>query len=108
MRYISQFNGSVLDYFHGIGVALCGCFIVDALFNYLQPILKLPLLRWVGRNAMDFYVLHWIIMLAVARLLMGDIFHIWDTRLQFVVVGLSCVILIPTFIVLRQKVTSKR
>ena len=45
MRYISQFNGSVLDYFHGIGVALCGCFIVDALFNYLQPILKLPLLR---------------------------------------------------------------
>lgn len=108
MRYISQFNGSVLDYFHGIGVALCGCFIVDALFNYLQPILKLPLLRWVGRNAMDFYVLHWIIMLAVARLLMGDIFHIWDTRLQFVVVGLSCAILIPTFIVLRQKVMNKR
>ena len=57
---------------------------------------------------MDFYVLHWIIMLAVARLLMGDIFHIWDTRLQFVVVGLSCAILIPTFIVLRQKVMNKR
>ena len=103
IRHIAQFKGTVWECLHGIGVAMCGCFIIDALFNYIQPLLKLPVLRWVGRNAMDFYMWHWIILLAVIRLLMGDIFHVWDEKWQFVVGGLSCAILIPMIIVLRLK-----
>lgn len=98
---VAQFRGTMWDYFHGVGVALCGCFIIDTVFFYLQSILKFPLLRWIGRNAMDFYVLHWIILLAMQRLLLGDIFHMWDAKLQFVVGGLSCMILIPMIIIIK-------
>ena len=101
MRYISQYSGNALDYIQGVGVAICGCFIINAVLSYLQPILKFPLLRWVGRNAMDFYVLHWIILLVMQRLLLGDIFHMWDAKLQFIVGGLSCVILIPMIIIIK-------
>lgn len=102
IRYISQFEGSMWNYLHGAGMALCGCYLIDALFYYLQPLLKLPVLRWVGRNAMDFYVVHWLILLFVPRLIMGDILHVWDAKWQFIAGGLSCVILIPTFILCKK------
>ncbi len=102
IRHIAQFKGTVWECLHGIGVAMCGCFIIDALFNYLQPLLKLPMLRWLGRNAMDFYVLHWLILLAVPRLLMGDTLNIWDAKWQFIAGGLSCVILIPLIIICKK------
>jgi fucose 4-O-acetylase-like acetyltransferase len=106
MRYISQYSGNALDYIQGVGVAICGCFIINAVLSYLQPILKFPLLRWVGRNAMDFYVWHWIILLIVHRLLMGNIFHVWDPKWQFIVSGLSCAIVISMIIILSQKIKS--
>lgn len=108
IRGISQYSGTVWEYLHGVCVAICGCYIINSLFNYLQPLFKLPILRWIGRNAMDFYMWHWIIMLAVTRLVIGDILHLWDVKWQYVAGGISCLVLIPMFIVLRQKIISKR
>lgn len=102
IRDISQSDGSIREYIHGVGVAVCGCFIIDTLFNYLQPFLNFSMLRWVGRNAMDFYVLHWIILLVVARLLMEDIFYVEDVKWQFVAGGLSCVVFIPLIILCKK------
>ena len=102
IRHIAQFEGTVWECLHGIGVALCGCFIIDALFSYVQPLLKLPLLRWVGRNAMDFYMWHWIVLLGVARLLMGDVFHMYDAKWQFVWTAVACLTIIPLFIMIKK------
>ena len=108
VRYISQSEESIWEYIHGVGVALCGCFIIDALFYYLQPLLKFSVLQWVGRNAMDFYILHWIILLFVSRLIMGDIFNVLDAKWKFVFSGLSCVVLLPMIIIIRKKLAERK
>lgn len=103
IRHIAQFEGTVWECLHGIGVAICGCFIINAILCFLQPIVKFPVLRWVGRNAMDFYVLHWIVLLLVSRLLMGDIFHAWDTQWKFIITGIGCLLIIPAYIMIKNQ-----
>ena len=103
LRYITQYSGNVLDYIQGVGVAICGCFIINAILCFLQPIVKFAVLRWVGRNAMDFYVTHWIVLLIISRLLMGDILHVWDEKLQSIITGIGCLLVIPTYIIIKNQ-----
>lgn len=103
IRHIAQFEGTVWECLHGIGVALCCCFIINAIFNFLQPLLKFPLLQFVGRHAMDFYVTHWIVLLIISRLLMGDIFHVWDDKFQFIITGIGCLLVIPAYIIIKNQ-----
>lgn len=103
IRHVAQYNGSVCNLLHGITMALCCCIIINALFNNIQPLLKFPLLQFVGKHAMDFYVTHWIILLIISRLLMGDIFHVWDEKLQFIITGIGCLLVIPAYIIIKNQ-----
>lgn len=103
IRHVAQYRGSIGDFFHGIVMAVCCCFIINAISNFLQPLLKFPLLQFVGRHAMDFYVLHWIVLLIVSRLLIGDILHVWDEEWLFIITGIGCVLIIPTYIIIKDK-----
>jgi len=103
IRNVAQYSGSFGELLHGIAMALCCCFIINAIFNFFQPLLKFPLLQFVGRHAMDFYVTHWIVLLIISRLLMGDIFHVWDDKFQFIITGIGCLLVIPAYIIIKNQ-----
>jgi len=99
IRYVASIeNISIFDFLHGTIVALCGCILVNAMFCFLQPLLKFPILQFIGRNAMDFYLVHWIILIGIVRLVLGDLLHVQDARVQLVIAGIVCLIFIPFFI----------
>lgn len=108
VRHIAQYKGNVWDLLHGAATATCGCFIINSLIKYIQPILKFPILRFIGIHAMEFYVIHWIVLLIIARLIMGDLLHIYDEQLQFLISGLGCALLIPIFIFFKNKWLSQK
>ena len=102
IRYVASIeNISVFDFLHGAIVALCGCVLVNAMFCFLQLLLKFPILQFIGRNAMDFYLVHWIILIGVARLVMSDMLHIYDEKLQFFFAGIVCLIILPIFVIIK-------
>ena len=103
IRHVAQFSGSFGELLHGIAMALCCCFIINAIFNFFQPLLKFPFLQFVGRHATDFYVTHWIVLLIISRLLMGDIFHVEDEKLQFIITGIGCLLVIPAYIIIKNQ-----
>ena len=109
IRYVASIaNISIFDFLHGTIVALCGCVLVNALFYFAQPVLKFPILQFVGRYAMDFYVVHWIILVGIARLILGDLLHVYDTGLQFVFAGIGCLVIMPFFILIKKLCLLKR
>lgn len=103
IRHVAQYSGSIGNFFHGIVMAVCCCFIVNAIFKFLQPLLKFPLLQFVDKHAMDFYVTHWIVLLIVSRLLLGDIFHFWQAKWQFIITGIGCLPIILAYIIIKNQ-----
>lgn len=102
LRYISKCGGTILDFVVWTTMALGGCVIVTYIFNIAQPYLKFSLLQYIGRNAMEFYVLHWIVMLIVMRLIVGDIVGCWSPYILMAAGLVSCAVFIPLFIYIKK------
>lgn len=103
LRYISQCGGTVVDYAVWTAMALGGCVILTYLFSLLQPCVKFPMLQYIGRNSMEFYVLHWIVMLVVMRLIVGDLIGCWNPYVLIVVGLTSCAVIIPLLVFVKNR-----
>lgn len=56
------------DYFLWYMSSICGIIILNALCKYLKRIYCFPLLRFIGRNAMLFFVSHYVIIYALTAI----------------------------------------
>lgn len=95
-------------YFLGAVVSLVGCIAINGLTKWIQLILKLRILQYIGRNAMLIYVTHWIVLLLSVRLVASDILCINNTKWLLLIGGLSCLITIPIYIKVLKYVKSKQ
>lgn len=107
LRYISQCGGTILDFVVWTAMALGGCVIVTYLFSLVQPYIKFPILQYIGRNAMEFYVLHWIVMLVVMRLIVGDLIGCWNPYVLMVAGLIACTFTIPAIIYIKSRASEK-
>lgn len=104
LRYIAQCGGTVLDFVVWTMMALGGCVIVTYIFSLVQPYVKLPVLQYIGRNAMEFYVLHWIVMIVVMRLIMGDLFGCWNPYILMAAGLIACAVIVLSIVYVKKQI----
>lgn len=75
-------------------VALSGIIVTNNLFRKAYDYWKFPVLSYIGRNAMNFYVTHWIV-LVVAQFVFTQLLHVQSTKYLFLLYVASCVVLLP-------------
>lgn len=85
-------------------MALGGCVIVTYIFSLVQPYVKFPVLQYVGRNAMEFYVLHWIVMIVVMRLIMGDLFGCWNPYILMAAGLIACAVIVLSIVYVKKQI----
>lgn len=75
-------------------VALSGIIVTNNLFRKAYDYWKFPVLSYVGRNAMNFYVTHWIV-LVVAQFVFSYQLKIQSPKYLCLLYALSCVVCLP-------------
>lgn len=91
------------EYLFNLPVTLAGMICMNAFFRYLQPSLKFRILNYVGRNSMDIYVVHWIV-LTVLVFVANDILHIENTWTVFTILAIGCIVLLPIIVEIKNKI----
>ena len=74
--------------------SLAGIVLLDNLCKWFSPHIKYSLFRWIGQNAMNIYVTHWII-LVLLRLLVLDLFDVQNDTLRFGIYITTMIITLP-------------
>lgn len=74
--------------------SLAGIVLLDNLCKWFSPHIKYSLFRWIGQNAMNIYVTHWII-LVLLRLLVLDLFDVQNDGLRFGIYVATMIIILP-------------
>ena len=75
-------------------IALSGIIVTNNFFRKAYDYWKFPLFSYIGRNAMTFYVTHWIV-LVVARFVFPQQLHIQSAKCLFLLYALSCAVCLP-------------
>ncbi len=75
--------------------SLAGIVLLDNLCRLVSPYIKHSLFRWIGQNAMNIYVTHWII-LVLLRLVVLDIFDVQNDTLRFGIYITTMIITLPS------------
>ena len=91
------------NYLLYLPVALAGIIITNTFFERLQPHLKFRVLTYIGRNAMDFFVIHWIL-LTLVQFIARYCFGCTDSNHMLVIMIASCVVLLPIIVWLKNKI----
>lgn len=76
--------------------SVAGIIILNNLCRWISPHLSFSIFRWIGRNAMNLYVTHWIILMLL-RLIVLDICQLQNTTLVFWIYLGTMVIALPLF-----------
>lgn len=76
--------------------SLAGIIILNNICRIVQPYLKYSLMRWIGQNAMNIYVTHWIV-LVILRLVVQDLIKLDNTAQIFTIYMLTMVCVLPLF-----------
>lgn len=84
-------NGNYLLFYP---IALSGIIVTNNLFRKVYDYWKFPVLSYVGRNAMNFYVTHWIV-LVVAQFVFSYQLKIQSPKFLCLLYALSCVVVLP-------------
>lgn len=74
--------------------SLAGIVLLNNLCKWLSPHIRYSLFRWIGQNAMNIYVTHWII-LVLLRLVVLDIFDVQNDGLRFGIYVTTMIITLP-------------
>lgn len=93
-------------YFVNAIISVICCIAINNLFRWLQPLLRFEVLQYVGRQAMSFYALHWIVLMLSVQLAAMDLLHIQNPVYLLWIGGISC-ILLPIYTILRKQVKKR-
>lgn len=69
--------------------AISGCIIINYLFSLVK--VRLKMLEYIGRHSMNYYVMHWPILL-LCSIILGKSTSGWNL---FVIMGVSCMCIMP-------------
>lgn len=98
---------STVSYLLYFPASVSGIILLNNICRIVSPFLKRSIYRWIGQNAMNLYVVHWII-LVLLRLFVLDIFKVQNTFVVFATYVITMVILLPIFNGLVNKVKTNR
>lgn len=82
------------DYVLFYPMALAGIIMTNNVFRIVSKYVRFQILRYIGRNSMNFYVTHWILMVVV-NFFAKTVFGIDSSALLFMVLLCSCFIFLP-------------
>ena len=88
-------------------IALCGIIAINAIFRWLSKHYSFPVLSYIGRNAMNFYVTHWIV-LVVVKFVAEKHFGILGTKLCFCLFVAVCALTLPLISKLINSIKEKK
>lgn len=74
--------------------SLAGIIVLNNLCRWISPYLKFSVFRWIGQNAMNLYVIHWII-LVLLRLVILDICQLQNTTIIFWIYVGTMILMLP-------------
>lgn len=74
--------------------SVAGIIILNNLCHWISPYFKYSLFRWIGQNAMNLYVTHWIV-LVLLRLVVLDVCQLQNTTLIFWIYVGTMVLTLP-------------
>ena len=74
--------------------SVAGIIILNNLCHWISPYFKYSLFRWIGQNAMNLYVTHWIV-LVLLRLVILDVCQLQNTTLIFWIYVGTMVLTLP-------------
>lgn len=91
------------DYMINLPVTLAGMICMNAFFRHLQPYLKFRILNYIGRNSMDIYVIHWII-LTILVFLSRNVLHIENNWTVCIILTVGCFVILPCIVEIKNKI----
>lgn len=85
----------VMEGYYGVWMlsSLAGCVLINNIFRCF-PVLQLRWLSSVGRDSMNYYVLHWLVLRAV-YIVAIQLLHYNDSVPLAIIMSLSCLVLLP-------------
>ena len=101
--------GRIMHKYEGTWKVIVGAVLVCAVLLLINhtPNAELRYITQYSGNVLDYIqgvdVTHWIVLLIISRLLMGDILHVWDEKLQSIITGIGCLLVIPTYIIIKNQ-----
>lgn len=98
---------SAVTYLLYFPASVSGIILLNNVCRILSPVINRNIFKWIGRNAMNLYGVHWII-LVLFRLFVLDIFKAKNTMIIFTIYVIAMVILLPIFNTLINKVKANR
>lgn len=75
-------------------LAFSGIILTNRFFEILSSKMKFSLLNYIGRNSMNFYVTHWIL-LTIVSFMAKYFFHVESSIILFVILVISCIVFLP-------------
>ena len=74
--------------------SFAGIVLLNNLCKWVNPLIKYSVFRWIGKNSMNLYVTHWII-LVLLRLVVLDLLDIQDDAMRFGLYVATMIITLP-------------
>jgi len=75
-------------------LAFSGVLLTNHFFEILSSKMKFTILNYIGRNSMNFYVTHWIL-LTIVSFIAKYFFRIESSKMLFLILVISCIVFLP-------------